>query len=57
MVSIVVDTRETKLLKFALSSKIPFEKQHLHIGDIHLIKKDKNDNSQILVIERKSIPD
>ena len=57
MVSILIDTREGKLLKLALSSNTPFEKQHLHIGDIHLIKKDKNNNSQILVIERKSIPD
>lgn len=62
MVSIILDIREAKLIDMATSSKTNFTKKQLDIGDIHLIKTDKNNNnsnsnSNILVIERKSVPD
>lgn len=56
MISLIVDVRESKILKVASTTKTEFEKKQLDIGDIHLIK-NINNNSQILVIERKSIPD
>lgn len=59
-ISIIVDTRETKLLDYFEKNKtkiVNYEKKQLDIGDIHIIN-NKTDSLQLpIVIERKTVND